>query len=263
VKLRRLFVHDNFPNPTTKAGQPEYGFYDYTRPDLSAEARLVHECMVAWWNGNPRGQIRDVLRVIFNSDLFRSHGGSMQKVKTPLEYVASSVRALRSINLDGTATASTDGYSFITPLSRMGAMGLFNRADPDGYAEAAAPWISAGTLAERLRYAQAFVTNPSSRPADAGNNACDPVALLKKKLPSTVWNDAGAVADYFLGILFPAEGAANLDLYRLSAVRFLNTGDSGTTASLFQFVSHTSTTYDTRVRGLVAFLLTTQRFQEQ
>jgi uncharacterized protein (DUF1800 family) len=33
---------------------------------------------------------------------------------------------------------------------------LFDRAEPNGYPEAGAPWISAGTLAERLRYIQAF-----------------------------------------------------------------------------------------------------------
>ncbi|MEI2723294.1 MAG: DUF1800 family protein [Verrucomicrobiota bacterium] len=33
VKLCRLFVHDDFPNPTTMADQPEYAFYDYTNPD--------------------------------------------------------------------------------------------------------------------------------------------------------------------------------------------------------------------------------------
>ena len=91
----------------------------------------------------------------------------------------------------------------------------------------------------------------------------DPVALLKLKLPFSSWNNAGAVADYFLSILFPAEGKANLDLYRLSAINFLNTGDDGVTGSLFSGLGNTSSTYDTRVRGLVALLMTTQRFQEQ
>ena len=33
VKLCRLFVHDDFPNPTTIADQPAYAFYDYTNPN--------------------------------------------------------------------------------------------------------------------------------------------------------------------------------------------------------------------------------------
>jgi len=84
VKLCRLFVHDDFPNPTTRTDLTnDYAFYNYTDPNRSAEAELVHQCMLAWENGNPKGQIHDVLRVIFSSDLFRSSAGSMQKVKTP------------------------------------------------------------------------------------------------------------------------------------------------------------------------------------
>jgi uncharacterized protein (DUF1800 family) len=258
VKLSRLFVHENF----------EHGVYDYTDPNRSAEAELIRQCLVAWntpASDGRKGNIRSVLRTIFASELFRSHGGSLQKVKTPLEFVASSVRALRSVNGDGTATANTDGYSFSSILGRMGAMGLFNRSDPDGYPEAGAPWISAGTLAERLRFVQSYLTAASTtgRPTDAGQNISDPVALLKKKLPSTSWRNAPAVTEYFLRTLFPGEGTANLDLYRRLGINFLNTADDGVTASAFSALSDTSTPYDTRVRGMVSLLMTTQRFQEQ
>jgi uncharacterized protein (DUF1800 family) len=106
------------------------------------------------------------------------------------------VRALRSVNANGTATANTDGYSFNTRLNNMGSMALFDRAEPDGYPEVGPSWISAGTLVERIRYIQGLC-NPATGD-DAGNHVCDPVALLKKKLPSGSWDNAGAVADYFL-----------------------------------------------------------------
>jgi uncharacterized protein (DUF1800 family) len=264
IKLCRLFVHDDFPNPTTRADLPEYAFYDYTNPNRSAEADLVHQCMLAWESSSPKGQIRTVLSTIFNSELFRTHAGSMQKVKTPFEYVASSVRALRSVNADGSATANTDGFSFTTRLNRMGTMLLFDRAEPNGWPESGEAWISAGTLAERIRYTQSYcIAAGGSNRGDAGNNVCDPVALLKKKLSTASWNNAGAVADYFLDLLFPAEGAGNLTLYRDACIRFLDTADNGTTASPFYALSNTSSTYDTRVRGMVAMLLTSQRFHEQ
>ena len=98
---------------------------------------------------------------------------------------------------------------------------------------------------------------------DAGGASVDPVALLKKKLPSSSWNDAGALADYFLAILYPSEGKANLDLYRTAAMAFLNTADDGVTASALSTLANTGTAYDTRVRGLVSWLMTLQRFQEQ
>jgi len=78
--------------------------------------------------------------------------------------------------------------------------------------------------------------------------------------------DAGAVADYFLGILYPCEGRANLDVYRQAAITFLNTADNGTTSSPFSAltVSNAATSpYDQRVRGVVAMLMTAPRFHEQ
>src|SRR5438045_7586936 len=114
----------------------------------------------------------------------------MQKVNTPLEYIVSAVRALRAANADGTFTADLDsaGAGIGTPLNRMGTMLLFDRAEPNGYPEGGPSWISAGTLAERLRFIQALL-HPASfagvtRPTDAGNSSVNPVALLKLKLPS-------------------------------------------------------------------------------
>jgi uncharacterized protein (DUF1800 family) len=268
IKLCRIFVHDEFPNPTTRPELAEYSYYDYTNPNRTAEAELVRKCIVAWDTPGPdgrKGNLRAVLRTIFDSDLFRGQAGSRQKVKTPLEFVVSAARALRSVS--PVRTANSDG-NFSSPLSRMGVMSLFNRAEPDGYPETAPSWISAGTLAERLRFVQAMCMDPGQsggRPSDAGNNTVEPVELLQSRLPSTQWRNAGAVADLFLKFLFPGEGAVNLDLYRISAVNFLNTSESGASdpfANLTVSSSATST-YDLRVRGMVAMLMTLQRFQEQ
>jgi len=270
IKLCRLFVHDDFPNPSNDPNNGNYSFYNYAAGNLSPEADLVHQCMLAWENSNPKGQIRAVLNTIFNSDLFRGHGTSMQKVKTPLEYLASAIRALRAANTNGTFTATLDSGSAAigTPLGRMGTMSLFDRAEPDGYPEAGPPWISAGTLSERLRYIQSLLYNPAgaggvAKPSDSGSSTADPVSLLKLKLPGASWNDAGTVADYFLGILYPAEGKANLDLYRTAAINYLNTADDGVTSSPFSSLNNIAATYDTRVRGMVAMLMTLQRFHEQ
>jgi uncharacterized protein (DUF1800 family) len=271
VKLCRLFVHDNFPNPTTTSSQEEYAYYDYRNlANLTPEARLVHDCMLAWESSNPKGQIRAVLATIFNSDLFRTHSGSMQKVKTPMEYCLSAVRTLRAARTDGTFTAGSSDGDFRTPMQRMGEMRLFNRGAPDGYPEVAAPWISAGTLAERLRYVQSFCV-ATGQPGhtgttnDAGTASSDPVGLIQLKLPVASLTNAGAVADYFLSIIYPAEGKVNLDQYRALAVNFLNTANDGTSSPFNVLpVSNTAgSPYDTRVRGMVGMLMTLQRFHEQ
>ncbi len=279
VKLCRLFVHEGFPNPTTKTGTPEYDFYDYTNPNRSDEAELVRQCMVAWntpAGDGRKGNIRSVLNVIFNSDLFRSHGGSLQKVRTPVEFAVAAIRSIRSTNSSGGLTATTDGYSISgrsrtsssAPLTRMGSMMLFDRDAPDGYPEAGAPWISSGTLAERIRFIQTALmattdTNKNDGISGGNLNITDPVGLLKAKLPSGSWNNAGAVADLFLAYLYPGEGKANLDDYRTLAINFLNTDDGGTGSSAFNLLGNTSPAYDTRVRAMVSMLMTLPRFQEQ
>jgi uncharacterized protein (DUF1800 family) len=257
VKLCKLFVHENF-----EAG------YDFTDPNLSPEGQLVKACMLAWENGNPKGQIRDVLSTIFNSTLFRSQTAIMAKVKTPLEFCVSAVRALR-IATNNTYTADTDGFSFATPLSRMGGMLLFDRNDPNGYPEDASGWISGGTLAERIRFIQSFcITNGSSghsgSQSGTGNDASlcisYPVALLTYKLPAASLTNASDIADYLLKILFPCEGAGNLLLYKSATVKFLTTDDNGAASALS---SLTASNYDTRIRSAVGLLLSFARFQEQ
>jgi len=270
VKLCRLFVHDDFAHG-----------YDFTDPNLSAEGKLVKQCMLAWENSNPKGQIRPVLTTIFNSDLFRSQNAAFQKVKTPLEYAVSAIRALRySTNGIGpdTFTADTDGYSISgtgtsalpssAPLSRMGGMYLFERSEPNGYPENSDGWISAGTLAERLRFVQSICIAPGqSGKSDAGtNNIVNPVAFLQNRLPSSDWKNATNVVNLFLDTLYPGEGQANLAPYRTAMINFLNTADDGVTSSPFAnltLLTTANSTYDNRVRGMVGMLFTYQRFQEQ
>lgn len=274
VKLCRLFVHDEFPNPSNDTNSPIYAYYDYTSGNLTPEAQLVRQCMLTWENSSPKGQIWPVLSNIFNSDLFRSQDAAFQKVKTPFEYTISAIRALRSStngsNLAGSFTAFTDGAAIATPITRMGNMNLFDRDAPDGYPEAGPPWISAGTVAERLRFIQSFCiangqAGHTSTTNDAGASMCDITGLLKAKLPPAQWTNAPAVSDYFLSILYPGEGAANLQLYKTSAVNHLNTDDNGNSSPFSGLtVSGTANSvYDNRVRGLVGMLMTFQRFQEQ
>jgi hypothetical protein len=73
------------------------------------------------------------------------------------------------------------------------------------------------------------------------------------------------VAEYFVSLLYPGEGRANLEDYHQAAMRFLNDGQADATPNTTAFAQLTvgSAAYDTRVRGMVAMLLTLPRFQEQ
>jgi uncharacterized protein (DUF1800 family) len=290
IKLCRLLVHDDFPNPSNNTNDEAYAFYNYAGGNLSPEADLVYQCMLTWETNSPKGQIWKVLKTITDSDLFRTHAASQHKVKTPLEHTVAAVRSLRSStngsNAAGSFTSYSDGYgiggssvtpTYAPPLARMGNMLLFERDAPDGYPEAGPPWISAGTLAERVRFVQSFCIasgqvghngNANSVTNDANTSVCNIVGLLQNKTPASTWTNAAAVADYFLSILYPGEGAGNLLLYRQAAINFLNDGSADTTPNSTPFASmavSTSATsdYDKRVRGMVGMLMTMQRFQEQ
>ena len=281
IKLCRLFVHDDFPNPSNDTNNPAYDFYNYAGGNLSAEAQLVRDCMTAWESGSPKGQIRAVLATIFNSDLFRSHGGSMQKIKTPLEFTVSAIRALRTSTngtfLPGSYSADTDGQNLIAPIVRMGNMSLFDRDAPDGYPEDSPYWISAGTLSERIRFIQSLLmmtgqpSYSSTLKGEAGlNTVCSPASLIFAKLPSASRTNAAAVVDYLLNTIYPGEGLGNLNQYRTAAINFLNDGsaDSPANSNLFgsalvPYSTSVTSSYDIRVRGMVVYLLSLQRFHEQ
>jgi len=270
VKLCRLFVHEGF----------DFGEYDYTAPNLSPEAQLVKDCMTAWntpAGDGRKGNIRSVLNVIFSSALFRGQGASHQKVKTPLELAVSAVRALRVTSTDTngwvSSTCDSDGYGIsgtnnnTYALSRMGGMGLFNKPEPDGFSEFGRIWLNTANLCERMRFVQHLLmpTSAGTKDDDYGTpgkqNTSDPVALLRMKLASGSWNDDAAVVDFFLGLLYPGEGAANLGRDREAAITYLNLDDAGTGASPFSSLSGAA--YDGRVRSMVGFLMSLPRFQEQ
>ena len=248
VKLCRLLVHENF----------FHGVYDYTASDLSAEAKLIRQCLAAWdapAADGRKGNLRAVLRTILESTLFRQHAASRQKVKTPFEFTVSAVRALRAVKPDGGFTADSTGADLIDDMQKMG-MNLFHREEPDGWSELGRDWINTSSLVDRMRFLQGFLKVGNTRYSD-------PVGLLKLKMPASQWRDPAAVADYFLDLLFLGEGRANLTLDRAAAIAFMNTNEAGTLASSFSSLDPNSAGYDTRVRGLVALLLGLPRFHEQ
>jgi hypothetical protein len=224
--------------------------------------------MTAWdtpASDGRKGNIRSVLQAIFSSALFRGHAASQQKIKTPLEFAVSAIRALRTEVTDNngyiSATADTDGYALANPLSRMGGMGLFNRPEPDGFSEFGRNWLSTANLDERWRFAQHLLmaSNYGLKNTDYNtrNNTSNPSALIRAKLPSGSWNDPAAITDFFLSMLYPGEGTANLGQDRQAAIDFLNTNEQGA-PSAFNFTAH-----DGRVRGMVSLLMCFPRFQEQ
>ena len=96
------------------------------------------------------GSIRETLRAIITSPEFFSTTAYRAKLRSPLEYVAASMRALN---------AETDGDRPVLDL--IGRMGqpLFGRITPDGFADRADQWLTSGAMVARLNFASALAMN--------------------------------------------------------------------------------------------------------
>jgi uncharacterized protein (DUF1800 family) len=96
------------------------------------------------------GDIREVLRTMIYSPEFWSRDAVRAKVKTPLELVVSSVRAL--------------GTDVDTPMPLVGWIGrigepLYQCQPPTGYSDKAEAWVNTGSLLNRLNFSLALAGN--------------------------------------------------------------------------------------------------------
>jgi uncharacterized protein (DUF1800 family) len=96
-----------------------------------------------------KGNIREVLNTLFHSPEFWDDGAYRAKVKTPLEFVASAVRA--------TGAEIEDAQPLARQLNRMG-MPLYGAQPPTGYSMKAESWVSSSALLNRMNFALAFTS---------------------------------------------------------------------------------------------------------
>jgi uncharacterized protein (DUF1800 family) len=96
------------------------------------------------------GDIRAVMRTMIYSPEFWSRDAYRAKIKTPLEFVASTVRAL------GTDVDTT--MPLVQWVGRIGEP-LYQCQPPTGYSDKAEAWVNAGALLNRLNFSLALAGN--------------------------------------------------------------------------------------------------------
>ena len=96
-----------------------------------------------------KGDIREVLNTLFHSPEFWDDQTYRAKVKTPLEFVASAVRA--------TGAEIDDAQPLVRQLNRMG-MPLYGAQPPTGYSMKAETWVSSSALLNRMNFALALTS---------------------------------------------------------------------------------------------------------
>ncbi|MDP9040075.1 MAG: DUF1800 domain-containing protein [Acidobacteriota bacterium] len=103
---------------------------------------LVDRMAKTWMDSG--GDIKMVLRTMFNSAEFWMPEVQRAKVKTPEEFVISAVRA---------AGAQVNNPSaLVSALDKLG-MPLYGMQTPNGYSWASEPWVSTGALVARMNFA--------------------------------------------------------------------------------------------------------------
>jgi uncharacterized protein (DUF1800 family) len=91
-----------------------------------------------------KGDIREVLSTMFHSPEFWAADTYRAKMKTPLEFVASAVRA--------TGADVQDAMPLARQLNSMG-MPLYGAQPPTGYSMKAETWVSSSALLNRMNFA--------------------------------------------------------------------------------------------------------------
>jgi uncharacterized protein (DUF1800 family) len=95
------------------------------------------------------GDIREVLRTLFQSPEFWSPEAYRAKVKTPLEFVVSAVRV--------SGVEVENAMPLVQVLNRMG-MPLYGAQPPTGYSMKAETWVNSAALLNRMNFALALGT---------------------------------------------------------------------------------------------------------
>jgi uncharacterized protein (DUF1800 family) len=138
------------------------------------------------------GDIREVLRTLFTSPEFWAPETYRAKIKTPLEFVVSAVRASNA--------EVSDAMPLVRQLQNMG-MPLYGMQPPTGYSMKADAWVNSSALLGRMNFAlvltsgrmkgvqvdvsQIFIANSSaggSVPATPAGDSQQTLALLENIL---------------------------------------------------------------------------------
>jgi len=111
-------------------------------------ATLVNRMAATFLKKN--GDLRAVLKIMFESPEFWSRGAYRAKMKSPLEMVASSLRATNA-DVDFTFGLNNQLHQLGEPLYR--------KAEPTGYSNSGQEWLNSAGLLARMNFSVALANN--------------------------------------------------------------------------------------------------------
>jgi hypothetical protein len=145
IKLIQKFVSDEISLATVADGSAP----------LELQG-LLADMINAWYSTPQPGHIQTVLEVLLDpiglGGPFWNTDNMKMKVKTPVEFINSTLRSL------GALASSDDLANWMKDMG----MDLFQRAEPDGYSEVGSDWIGTTTLLERVNFARRWRPMPTT-----------------------------------------------------------------------------------------------------
>lgn len=228
MKLIQKFVSDDISLASLEDGS------------APLELQSLLASMISAWYSTPRpGNIGVVMETLLDpvdqGNAFWDPQFRRNKVKTPVEFVISTLRALGS---------PANSNNLVAWASDMG-MEMFERDDPDGFPETGNDWIGTTTLLQRINFARRFASNADN---DFPWNLADIIGDTPL--------GAQEVIDIFDDVLFQS---SLTEAERCLALDYLESGLDGN----FLPLDPAAADYSDRVRDMVGFLFSLPRFQFQ
>jgi uncharacterized protein (DUF1800 family) len=175
IKLIQKFVSDGITLASYKNG---------TAPAELSE--LLDDAFGAWYSTDPPGNIATVMRTILDpvnqSNIFWSQIAYRSKVKTPIEYINSSLRAL---------DADVSGEQ-LQQLNAKMKMQLYTRDNPHGYSELGFDWIDTASMLERIDFVRELAENHNT------DYTWEPLGVIRSYNLET----ADQIVNYFNELLY-------------------------------------------------------------
>jgi uncharacterized protein (DUF1800 family) len=119
------------------------------------------------------GDIREVVRSLVTAPEFFSADAMRAKVKSPFEFVVSSVRA--------TATMTGNAQALVQAIRNLG-MPLYGCQPPTGYADTAEAWVNSGALLNRMNFALSLTSTRQRGPGQSSQEIHRADAVIRSAL---------------------------------------------------------------------------------
>jgi uncharacterized protein (DUF1800 family) len=135
---------------------------------------------------NSDGDLRAVMKTMFESPEFMSKDAYRAKIKTPFEMVVSAIRS--------TSADLNVAFAVVQQLNTLGEP-LYRKQEPTGYSNKSSEWVNSASLLARMNFALALTNNkvPGIKVDLTGIQTADPLTAARTLLMADLTPEARTV----------------------------------------------------------------------